>query len=119
MLWGFSSFHHVLRFGNTWLTDSELLTLKRSRDALLFCYQKLSLEAAERMVHRYPMKPKHHMLSEAARRAQISRLNPGSHWAFCEEDNVGFMMRICQGCKGSTMGTRSLQRWCLQFFWSD
>lgn len=116
MMWGFAAFHNVLR-GNCWLTDGELQQLRAARDAMLHCYHALSKMAAEEDNYRYPMKPKHHLIDHAERRAQRTRLNPGSHWAFAEEDNMGIMMKICGACHDATMHARSLQRWCMQFFW--
>lgn len=117
MLWGFAHFHHLLRTCGMWMTDSELHELRRARDAMLQCYHSLSANAAIFNQSRYPIKPKHHMLSHAEHNAQLTRLNPGSHWCFAEEDNMGIMMRICASVHNSTMGTRALERWCMQFFW--
>ena len=116
MLWGFARFHDLLRDG-VWMDDNQVHELCDARDAMLGCYHMLSKLASERNAYRYPMKPKHHMLDHAVRRALHTKLNPGSHWAFAEEDNVGIVMKICQACHDMTMGSRSLQRWCMHFFW--
>ena len=116
MLWGFSRFHALLRDCGTWLSDAEVASLKQARNALLRCYNLLALRAARDGLHRFPMKPKHHMIDHAVRFAELTRLNPSAHWCFAEEDNVGFMSKVLAGCHDRSMETRALERWAMQFF---
>ena len=117
MLWGYARWHELLRKAGRWMSDSDLQELRSARDAMLGLNLRLSRLAWQRGKALYPMKPKHHMLSHAEKAAQETKLNPGSHWAFAEEDNMGLITRICAACHNDTMHTRALQRWCLQFFW--
>ena len=114
-LWGFNEFFDIVRAAPMWLSDAHIESIKVARDAALYGYGGLAALARASHHNRWVPRPKLHMIDHAFREAAATRRNPGSCWAFQEEDNMGVVIRIASACHGFTIESRTLQRWMLQW----
>ena len=102
--------------GGIWLTDQELELLSSARSAALHGSAGLREDARAAGTRLYPRKPKHHLFDETCRRVLRTRLNPGFHWCFADEDFLKSIKRVAMRVHVSTASRRTLQRYLVGIF---
>jgi hypothetical protein len=65
---------------------------------------------------RWRIRPKLHVFYHLNKDVQASCRNPRAWWTFKDEEFMGKMARIACAVHAVTMCSRSLERWCVQFF---
>lgn len=118
MLWGFTRVFDVCDEASMFLTPTQISELGKSREASLFSYAALAIEASSAAPAKalFPMKPKHHLYDHCLRHAMKTGRNPGWHTAFADEDFIGKIKSLASRCHTKTMAKRTLQRYLCRVF---
>lgn len=111
MLWGYCFIFDTCLRGGLWFDRDEACRISYARQVALGSNAALSREALQLGKTIYPQKPKHHLCDHALRDAATTRLNPGHHWTFSDEDFIGRMVKLSRRCHASTMPFRVVQRY--------
>ena len=111
MLWGYCFIFDTCLRGGLFFTDIEVSRISYARRVTLGSNAALSREALAQQKSLYPQKPKHHLLDHCLRDSARTRVNPGHHWAFSDEDFIGRVIKLFRQCHYSTMPFRAIQRY--------
>ena len=101
----------VMRGAGKFLQPEERRQLKEHFENALLCYHALSSESQSKGEHLYRWTPKHHALVHIY--MDLFHFNPRKQHCYQDEDMVGRMKRVYNGCHQNTAPLRSLQRYLL------
>ena len=115
-LYGFIQTAELCKSCDVWLTDDVVDQLKFCRDLALCSHAFLANEAhLTRRAHLWVTKPKHHLYDECISVSVQSRLSPGNHWVFADEDFIGRCVSITKFVWGGPKrAERTLLRYLLR-----
>ena len=117
-IWGYAEFFHVIKHAKDpdWLNAEELDRLNIAAEIALKGWNSLETFNRANNKARWRMRPKHHAFYHINEWAQETKRNPASTWTFKDEDMMGRISKIVGAVHGATLGGRTLERWCMQFF---
>lgn len=101
----------VMRKAGKFFTPEEHEEVIRHFEAASLCYHALSEESHRRGVFLYRWTPKNHALVHIY--LDCFNINPRRTTCYQDEDMVGRMKRIYNGCHPDTAPMRSLQRYII------
>ena len=99
----------VCRRAGRFLSPAEHERLCTHTENYLLCYNALAHDSLERKTFLFKVIPKHH----ASTHVYDIRVNPRVTHCYADEDMVGRMKRIFNGCHMATAPRRSIERYCV------
>ena len=117
VIWAWTDWFDIcLEADPDYLKPEELLRLDRATRILLTCSKTLASRSCALGQSRWKIRAKLHVMFHLNLDAQANRRNPRSWWSFKEEETMGKLSRIAAATHAVTLATRTLERWCVQFF---
>ena len=114
-LWGYVHFVDTCLAADIWLTDNDVLELRRGRDIALFAHSQLVEDSARSGTYLFRNVPKHHKFDHIARDAVASKLNPLASWCLADESFIGKTVIMCKTVHGSVRSIRAVENYNLRF----
>jgi len=114
-LWGYVHFVDTCLAADIWLTDNDVLELRRGRDIALFAHSQLVEDSARSGTYLFRNVPKHHKFDHIARDAVASKLNPLASWCLADESFIGKTVIMRKTVHGSVRSIRAVENYNLRF----
>jgi hypothetical protein len=110
------SFYDILESESQFLSESAKATLPKIGQRLAHAYGQLAKRALDAGQRLWKLSPKLHLAEHLLETQALSSGNPRWYWTYPDEDLVGLMIDIAEGCHANTMPFSVLFKWLHTMF---
>ena len=110
------AFYDIMESESQFLSDHAKNTLPKIGQRLAYVYSQLAKQAFDAGQRLWKLSPKLHLTEHLLETQVLASGNPRWYWTYADEDLVGSMIDIAEGCHANTMPFSVIFKWLHTMF---